>query len=584
MPDSTKRTDDPFADLFGKLPDPRMRGGDAPGPRRTPSPSVDDDPQDGVFTPSAPSAAAPPAAPVTTPTTAAAPFAPAAASVPPAAAPAAPTATGSVGVSTGAVPTSRRAARAASAAQTGPSAQIPPAVHATTPTTPGQAPLEATAVLPAAQSDDATQAVGQPASAPQFADLFRAETVAVAPVARASEARVADAAVASTDPSLEDLFMGNTSADDIGSPPPPRNKRRRRIGGWIAFAIVLLFLGGIAAGGVWVWNTYETQIREVMGWEEPKDYAEGVASGEALVTVSSGDTGSVISQSLYDAGVTKTPDAFYEMLVDTAQNPTFYPGVYTLQKQMSSTAALAALQDPANKVDNTVVIPEGLIAADALQRIADVTGISIDELNAEAANYTQFGVPAEAPSIEGFIFPATYTFDPGVTAHDAIARMVNETFARLDALGVPASERLSVLTLASVIQKESGPDTADMNKIARVFLNRIDDGMPFQSDATVAYGAGVTGTVWTTDEQRADESNIYNTYVHPGLPPGPISNPGEAAILGARNPADGNWLYFVAVNLATGETTFSATYEEHLRAVDQLQDWCAKSENAPYCA
>jgi UPF0755 protein len=117
-----------------------------------------------------------------------------------------------------------------------------------------------------------------------------------------------------------------------------------------------------------------------------------------------------------------------------------------------------------------------------------------------------------------------------------------------------------------------------------VFLNRIDEGMPFQSDATVAYGAGVTGTVWTTDEQRADESNIYNTYVHLGPPPGPISNPGEDAIAGARNPADGNWLYFVAVDLATGETIFSDTYEEHLRAVDQLQDWCAKSENASYCA
>ena len=155
------------------------------------------------------------------------------------------------------------------------------------------------------------------------------------------------------------------------------------------------------------------------------------------------------------------------MLVDTGQNPTFYPGVYTLQKQMTSAAALTALQNPANKVDNTVVIPEGLIAADALQRIADATGISIDELTPRPPNYTQFGVPAEAPGIEGFLFPATYTFDPGVTAHDAIARMVNETFARLDALGVPPAERLQVLTLASVIQKESGPDTADMNKIAR---------------------------------------------------------------------------------------------------------------------
>ena len=67
-----------------------------------------------------------------------------------------------------------------------------------------------------------------------------------------------------------------------------RNKRRRRIGGWIALGVVLLILGGIAAGGLWVWNTYEPQIREVMGWEEPKDYAEGLANGEVFVTVAAG--------------------------------------------------------------------------------------------------------------------------------------------------------------------------------------------------------------------------------------------------------------------------------------------------------
>ncbi|MFT4230984.1 MAG: endolytic transglycosylase MltG, partial [Microbacterium sp.] len=106
-----------------------------------------------------------------------------------------------------------------------------------------------------------------------------------------------------------------------------------------------------------------------------------------------------------------------------------------------------------------------------------------------------------------------------------------------------------------------------------------------QSDATVAYGAGLEGTVWTTEEQRADADNIYNTYVHEGLPPGPISLPGEDAISAAMNPADGSWLYFVAVNLKTGETVFSTTYEEHLAAVQEMQDWCAASEeNAAYCA
>ncbi|RXL79681.1 ABC transporter substrate-binding protein, partial [Citrobacter sp. AAK_AS5] len=80
------------------------------------------------------------------------------------------------------------------------------------------------------------------------------------------------------------------------------------------------------------------------------------ATGETLVTISAGDTGGAISQSLYDAGVTKTPEAFYDHLVETAQNPTFYPGVYRLQQKMTSAAALTALQDPANKLENSALV------------------------------------------------------------------------------------------------------------------------------------------------------------------------------------------------------------------------------------
>ncbi|MFT4213085.1 MAG: endolytic transglycosylase MltG [Microbacterium sp.] len=402
-------------------------------------------------------------------------------------------------------------------------------------------------------------------------------------------AREAQQAASATPPApegdagdLHDLFTGRATTDVLGSRPPAPDRRRRRRRLWIALAVVIVLLGGIAGGGLWAWDTYGDKIRDVMGWSDSTDYEDGIATGSVTVTIVSGDTGATISESLYEAGVTKTSSAFYDYLISTAQNPTFQPGVYQLQQQMSSAAALTALMDSANKLTDTVVIPEGLGYEDALQRVADATGLSYDDLLAEAADYTQFGVPAEAPSIEGFLFPATYTFDPDVTAHDAIARMVDEMFSRLDALGVAESDRLEVLTLASIVQKEAG-STDDMPKIARVFLNRIADGMPLQSDATVAYGAGLSGTVWTTEEERADTSNIYNTYVITGLPPGPISLPGEDAISAAINPADGSWLYFVAVNLQTGETVFSDTYEEHEAAVAELQAWCAESENAAYC-
>jgi UPF0755 protein len=109
--------------------------------------------------------------------------------------------------------------------------------------------------------------------------------------------------------------------------------------------------------------------------------------------------------------------------------------------------------------------------------------------------------------------------------------------------------------------------------------------MHLESDATVAYGTGNTHTVWTTDAERADATNKWNTYANAGLPYGPIGNPGDAAISGAVAPADGPWLFFVPINLKTGETVFSETADQHLAAVEQLRAWCnASAENASYCA
>jgi UPF0755 protein len=123
-----------------------------------------------------------------------------------------------------------------------------------------------------------------------------------------------------------------------------------------------------------------------------------------------------------------------------------------------------------------------------------------------------------------------------------------------------------------------------MYKIARVFYNRLEQGMRFESDATVAYGTGNTHTVWTTSAERADPDNLYNTYVHFGMPYGPIGLPGEDAIKAALSPADGPWLFFVPINLATGETVFSETASQHEAAAQQLYAWCRENdENASYC-
>ena len=113
-----------------------------------------------------------------------------------------------------------------------------------------------------------------------------------------------------------------------------------------------------------------------------------------------------------------------------------------------------------------------------------------------------------------------------------------------------------MLTEASIVQAEAG-SVEDMGKVARVLDNRLADGMPLQLDTTVNYANGKSG-ITTTPQDRQNPSP-YNTYVHPGLPPGPISNPGEEALRAVLTPTPGDWLFFVVVDPDTGETRFAAT-------------------------
>lgn len=516
MPDTPR--DDGFADLFAKLPDASQRRGSAPS--GAPEPSKTEPPE-------ASDASAAPAA---------------------------------------AAPTSRRAAREAAAREAA-------ARQGTTPEEPAAVSQPASATSsPAPRTEPSTAAHAAPRSAVPAHTAGIAEDPAVgeAPVSSRSRGKSASAPASMT---LDDLFDSSEEPDPVAKP-----RKRRRIAGWIALGVVLLLLGGIAGAGLWVWNTYEEQIREVMGWQEPQDFEEGLAHGEALVTISSGDTGSPISQSLYEAGVTKTPEVFYDYLIDTAQNPTFQPGVYKLQMQMSSPAALDALMDPENKLENSALAREGLTVEQTLPLLAEGLGLPVEDFEAAVEDPAVYGVDAD--SLEGWLFPAMYTFDPGVTAQDVIQRMVDRTRESLDDAGVPEAERQDVLTIASIIQREARFED-DFYKVSRVIQNRMDPAISdtnglLQMDSTAQYGYGELhdGTVSSSGEALTDD-NPWNTYVYPGLPIGPIANPGDLAIDAAMHPVDGPWQYFVTVNLDTGETVFTETLAEHERAVAQWQAWCA---------
>lgn len=345
------------------------------------------------------------------------------------------------------------------------------------------------------------------------------------------------------------------------------DERPKRRGPW-GCLVGLLVVAALAVGAFFF---LQGPINALIERFTPAEDYTGAGTGEVMFVIHAGDTGSDIAENLVDEGVTASYDAFYDLLLDQSPEPEFHPGAYTLAEQMSAQAALDALLDPANKLENTVLITEGTWARDALAEASAVLQIPIEELEAAAANPQALGLPAEATSVEGFLFPATYTFNPGVTAQEVVQTMVAESLAAFDAAGVPPEDRYRVATIASLVEREGLPQ--DFTKVSRVIQNRLDQGMLLQFDSTVHYGLGDDSVVTTTDAERADAGNPYNTYVHAGLPPGPIGNPGAEAIQAALNPADGPWLYFVTVNPETGETVFTSTLEEHEAAAEQFYQW-----------
>jgi UPF0755 protein len=344
-----------------------------------------------------------------------------------------------------------------------------------------------------------------------------------------------------------------------------RNSSRKKSALVIGSFIGLVVLIGAVVGGLF--------YSGILGGNQ-NDFPGG-GHGEVIFTINEGEFGDTIATNLVEAGVTKSFDAFYQLLLETVPEPVFTPGVYALKQEMSAQSALNALLDPANRVELKVTIPEGTTQINVLKLLAEGLSIPLSEFEAAVAAPATYGVPSEATSLEGFLFPATYTFSPGVSATEVIQRLVNESLLALDAAGVPVDERWETIILASVIQRESGPAPEDMYKISRVFQNRLAQGMNMGSDVTTCYGAGLIGKDCLLITQAAldDTSNLYNTRILPGLPIGPISNPGAIAIDAAFNPTDGPWLFFVTVNLSTGETVFSETAAEHEAAVNQYYSW-----------
>jgi UPF0755 protein len=303
------------------------------------------------------------------------------------------------------------------------------------------------------------------------------------------------------------------------------------------------------------------------------DYS-GPGVGEVVVRIDVGDDGYMVAEKLLEAGVIRDVQSFYRLLLD--ENAVFYPGSFMLKSQMSNRSALEVLSNPANAARYKITIPEGYRAVQIFEELSRLSGIPVADFFAAAEDLAGLGIPADSPTVEGYLFPATYSFDKDATAKSIIEAMVDRMKEELVRFGVAEADWHRVLTIASIIQREAKLEQ-DFYKVSRVFENRLAINMILQTDPTISYS--YSGKDMSKESRDVQIDHGYNTYLVKGLPPGPISSPGSLSIDATLNPAPGDWLYFVTINLASGETKFTKTYAEHKVYVDVLREWQRQNPN-----
>jgi UPF0755 protein len=225
--------------------------------------------------------------------------------------------------------------------------------------------------------------------------------------------------------------------------------------------------------------------------------------------------------------------------------------------------------DPASQ--NAMIIAEGLRATAVYHKIDSKLGLKAGTTAADVKG-VNLGLPSWANgNVEGFLFPSKYSVGKGMKPVDLVKEMVNRAKAEFTQDGLEDGARKAgrsprdILNIASLVQAEAQQQD-DFGKVSRVIFNRLAQNTALGFDSTINYALG--RSTLTTTAKDTQYPSPYNTYLHKGLPPGPIDNPGHQAIEAALNPTPGNWLYFVTVK--PGDTRFTNSYAEHQRNVAEF--------------
>jgi UPF0755 protein len=301
----------------------------------------------------------------------------------------------------------------------------------------------------------------------------------------------------------------------------------------------------------------------------------------ARVVIPRGASFRVAAESLAVKGVVRSPLLFRVYAKMNGRDRAIKPGTYQLARGAPFRELVDALESGRGLV-HVITVVEGWELRQIVPQLARSLGIPVDSAAAAVRDSTlraRLDVPTE--TLEGYLFPATYTFPAGTTARQAVVQMVErferawrpEWDARLQAL---ALSRHQAVTLASIVEREA-VKPAERPIIAAVYYNRLRRGMRLQADPTVQYAQGrhVTRLLYKDLEIESP----YNTYRVDGLPPGPIGAPGAPSLAAAVNPANVSYLYFVAE--PDGHHEFRNTFAEHevaVRAARRLWDSLARAQ------
>ncbi|WP_102141075.1 endolytic transglycosylase MltG [Mycobacterium hubeiense] len=374
-----------------------------------------------------------------------------------------------------------------------------------------------------------------------------------------------------------------------------RRRRRRMVRGFSLAALIVVVVGAIFVGSR-LWHNMFGGV---------DDYAGGGVD-DVVIQIHDGDSTTAIGQTLEDHNVVATSEAFVAAAAGNSAISSIQPGFYKVRTEISASNAVEQLADPQNRVGKLVIaegrqlddvadvrtnaVTEGIFTLISRASCVNLNGerrcVDADELReiARTAELSALSVPDWAAEqveamgddhrrLEGLIAPGTWNIDPSASAQDILSRLIADSVKQYEEGGLLETAKTlnmspyEILTVASLVQREALPQ--DFAKVARVIYNRLVEYPKLEFDSTVNYPLDRI-EVATTDADRA-QATPWNTYVREGLPATPIGSPGAEALAAAEHPAQGDWLYFVTIDMQ-GTTLFTRDFNEHLANIQLAQN------------